>query len=220
METANQPLPLPDLPGMNLSGRKVCYGRCGQQLPATTEYFDKDSRKADGLRGICKDCRKHQSQMRKAKDANERIEQIDKQLLSMLNKATLGGNNVPHTAEMYEKIVTLLGGSQGVAISWVGQYLAAPAGSQQRERMLASLMKLGQHVTDTGVARVPVDMLTDEDLQRELEAVVARRQGPAIEGTVLTPGTVVNRDEFDPTEDEYDDDFQGNDDDTDVDDDD
>lgn len=36
---------------------KKCW-RCKRELPATTEYFHKDSSKNDGLHGMCKECSK------------------------------------------------------------------------------------------------------------------------------------------------------------------
>jgi 5-methylcytosine-specific restriction endonuclease McrA len=37
---------------------KKCTGSCGRTLPATSEYFDRDKQKVDGLASRCKFCRK------------------------------------------------------------------------------------------------------------------------------------------------------------------
>lgn len=56
---------------------KIC-SKCGEEKPATTEYFGKDKRNKDGLNGQCKDCRKeYQSQWYKEnkEEAKERQKQ-------------------------------------------------------------------------------------------------------------------------------------------------
>lgn len=195
------PVELPSVPGYPAKERfKTCRGPCGRTLEATEQYFQKYSRSDDGLRHVCKECRRHEKQLAKNRKVSQKVKDIDKLIQKHVERAAIGGSNVPHSAELFENLTTLFGGSRGFSISWMQQYLASDPGSQQRERMLAAYLKLGQHVTDTGVAKVPVDMLTDEDLERELQERLDRRMQAGI-----VEGQVVQRDEFRPEDDEYED---------------
>ena len=56
---------------------KIC-SKCGEEKPATTEYFGKDKRNKDGLNGQCKDCRK-EYQCQWYKENKEKMKEYNKQ---------------------------------------------------------------------------------------------------------------------------------------------
>ena len=51
---------------------KTCF-TCGKSLPATPEYFNRDSQKSDGFRPSCKECRSAKRKERYANDEELRI---------------------------------------------------------------------------------------------------------------------------------------------------
>lgn len=51
---------------------KTCY-TCGKSLPATADYFQRDSQKSDGFRPSCKECRSAKRRERYANDEELRI---------------------------------------------------------------------------------------------------------------------------------------------------
>ena len=66
-------VPMDTIPQDN-TPRKQCAGPCGRTLPATTEFFQCDKRKKDGLRYRCKQCgSKQQKEYREPLEARERV---------------------------------------------------------------------------------------------------------------------------------------------------
>jgi 5-methylcytosine-specific restriction endonuclease McrA len=58
------------------SSEKKCTGPCGRILPATSEYFNRDKQKKDGLRPMCKECRSKEGAEYRAKpEVKERIQE-------------------------------------------------------------------------------------------------------------------------------------------------
>jgi hypothetical protein len=54
--------------------------------------------------------------------------------------------------------------------------LQAPAGSQTRQRMLSDINKLAMVATASGAVSKPANLMTDEDLMKELESRQVRLQ--------------------------------------------
>ena len=175
-----KPKPLPPPVDETPEGRKVC-SQCCIEMPATADYFDIDQEKPDGLKGACKKCRKEYRELKEARELDARMQKLDEQLMKTLELASVtGGSDVPHIAEILQKIVALFGGSQGVAMQFMGTYLQSKPGSNQRMRMLQSVLKLTNDVTVSGAAKVPVELMSDEDIQREIEKRSLKLNGPVV----------------------------------------
>lgn len=149
-------------------GMKMC-NECGMELPATPDYFDVDNDKDDGLKTICKGCRKLGSEVKRNTKISENIDMMDKASLALIRQLARGGSECPHVAELYQNIMQAFDGAGGFAIHFMNQYLAAQPGSTQRTKMLDLLMRLATKVTDSGAAQMPLDLMSDEDLQHTLE---------------------------------------------------
>jgi len=143
-------------------------GPCGQDYPSTSDYFDRDSSKEDGLRSVCKLCRADEYDQRQKMALDERIKMIDEASLRLIDKLARSGSDVPHMAELYQRIMEAFDGVGGYAAHFMAQYLSAAPGSSIREKMLNHIMKLGIKVSESGHAQIPVELMTDEDLQIEL----------------------------------------------------
>lgn len=160
-EEIEQAMNPPQLPP---DGTKICMGVCGEELPATTDYFDRDLSRDDGLRNVCKACRAKERQLAAYKEINEKVRQMDERSMEMLDTIANSGARLPHIAEIYENTMEAFGGSAGLAAHLMGQYLSAKPGSTQRTKTLELIIRLATKVTEMGAAQLPVDLMNDEDL--------------------------------------------------------
>jgi hypothetical protein len=98
-------------------------------------------------------------------------------VVAFTNKAKNGGSNIPHTSEMLESVMSLFGGSQGLASAMAQQYYAAPPGGRIRTSILELIMRLVVKTAETGGTTKPASLMTDEELEvalsQRLENVVA-----------------------------------------------
>lgn len=168
-------------------GEKFCH-TCQLVRPATEDWFDHDAEAADGWKPSCKPCRKGQktrNRVRKLRKVAKRYEMTVANALSMMSN---GGANCPHSAELLENVVTLLGGVQGMAKLFVSDYLSAAPGSPVRQKSMANLMKLTSEVTATGAAKLPKHLMSNEDIDREMQKLMLKVYGnktEVIESTVV-----------------------------------
>lgn len=153
-------------------GMKQC-GKCGIEKPMNADHFDKDSSKYSGFKTWCKACRAEKKQALKLEGVAAVLQSMDQSVVKSLAESAAGGTNIPHAAEIYQHIMAHLGGVQGFAMHFAGNIIAAQPGGQIRERMLTNLMKLGQAVSDDNKVAMPFELMSTEDLNKELE----RREG-------------------------------------------
>ena len=117
---------------------------------------------SDSFSPVCKSCTRALMQKKKL----ERLE--TNACGDFLKKASSGGSEIPHTSEMLESIMHLLGGSHGFASALISQYHAAPAGGRIRTQILEMVAKLTTKVAESGATRAPVALMSDEQLESEL----------------------------------------------------
>lgn len=160
--------PPPETFGRTPPGLFVCEGRCGRELPQSADFFDRDSGRQSGFKGVCKECRAADRQMAKLDEMSDKLGKLDDLLSTTLEHADVGGTNVPHIAQIYEEAMGLFGGVKGFALHLLGTYIAAKPGGQTRERILSNLMKIGQAISDEGKLSMPVELMSDDDLNAEL----------------------------------------------------
>jgi hypothetical protein len=149
-------------------GMRLCQGPCGMELPANTDHFDSDSSNESRLRKVCKKCRKEKREAIRLQRAADYLYTLDKTLVNNILKAKPGGQTLPHQAELYQILMTMMGGVQGWGMHWMAQYTASPPGSQTRERMLGQIQKLAAAVSDSNKVQMPAELMSDEDLTTEL----------------------------------------------------
>ena len=141
----------------------------------------------------CRECAREHERIRTkraAKRRREALEQIERNACNtLITKAGPGGANVPHSAELLEELMTYFGGVKGYASMFAKQYHEAPPGGSMRTRMLESMTRLVAANTAMGGAQKPVSMMSDEELEgqlndklREVASVMARRR--SIDGTI------------------------------------
>lgn len=149
------------------NGLKQCRGPCHKVL--AFEEFDRDESKPDKYKAWCKECRKARREAKTKSSLDETLAKIDDNLLAALRDSQPGGTNIPHQVQALEEIMSLLGGASGFAMYYTGTMLAAPPGSQTRERMLNKLLALVQSCSDDGKVSKPRELMTDEELEASIK---------------------------------------------------
>lgn len=147
--------------------------------------FDRDATKEDGYKAVCKPCRAEVQKAKRLGDSIDVLRQLEKNVITGLANSKPGGTDVPHVAEIYESAIGMLGGVHGLVQQMWATYLAAQPGSQTRERLLGQIIKIGMVISDSKKVEMPVELMSDQDLQREIET---RRKGYVVEGQVKETG--------------------------------
>lgn len=152
--------------------RKQCRGPCQQELPR--EAFDVDSGKPDGLKSWCKQCRQAKRKHAAGVSLGDFLARVDDRVLASLRGTQPGGTNLPHQVQALEAILALFGGIQGFAMYYTANCLAAPPGSQTRERALSKVIGMIEACSDSGKVSKPRELLTDEELDALIDERAAR----------------------------------------------
>lgn len=171
-------MPLPEIPPL-----KACAGTCGLtcELPQAPDFFDVDQGNPDGFKKVCKQCRKERRQMLKVKSHREKRARVDSLIAKLIDRAQFGGSDVPHIAEVYAKIVALMGGSNGFAMAFLDTYIYAERGGAVRQRLLNQLGNMGTAVTATGAAEIPNELLSPEELDKKISRLA--KQAKVVDST-------------------------------------
>lgn len=141
-------------------GWRTCSA-CELPKELTGKHFPK-IKGSDDFSPVCKSCTKALMQKKK-------LERLEANACGdFLKKASRGGSEIPHTSEMLESIMHLLGGSHGFASALISQYHAAPAGGRIRTQILEMVAKLANQVAESGATRAPIALMSDSELEAEL----------------------------------------------------
>ena len=139
-------------------------------------YYRQHLGHADNLQDTCLDCEgaaelERHEELMKTRLKQEMVK-VRKSTLPLLEKISEKGSHVPHVAEIFEKLMSLCGGSTGFAKEVILHLHSAPAGGMVKQRALDSIIKLAEKVSDSGAAQKSLDQYSDEDLDRELNQTV------------------------------------------------
>ena len=165
---------------------------CGEYFHETADHFKK--RRDGRLDTCCLVCRRSISRGRKKKEAEKTLVDIEQGAVNtFLKNATTGGENIPHSSEVLERLMEYFGGVSGFSGLLMKQYFDSPPGGSTRTKMLEAMLRLVVKNTEMGGAKKPMEQWTDEELESELDARLARVaqqfQGRIINGTVTTEAT-------------------------------
>jgi hypothetical protein len=174
--------------------KKTCT-KCGEEKPLDKEHFRYRVRNGKGAyTADCKKCiyiqkQKHIEEGKlKRKMALQEIEQSGVNVF--LASITKGGNNIPHTAEVVEKVMSYFGGVSGFSSVVVKQYWDSPPGSSQRNKLLETMCRMVTRNVESGGAKKPLQFWSEEELEQELDARLAEAamqyKGKIIDATAET----------------------------------
>lgn len=170
---------------------------CGKFKPATPEYFHFKNIEEQTFHDECKLCRQNKEQESIDRRENSylatRQQQLEQERLKlaqdkwMLVKAgiwelgldALGtalqahseGAPVPHAAEMVEAMTTVFGGAMGIACQMANIFYDQETKQSDRIRILEMYQRCVLKNTEMGGAKKPLELLSDEDIDREAERV-------------------------------------------------
>lgn len=157
--------------------KKTCT-KCGEEKPLDKEHFRYRVRNGKGAyTADCKKCiyiykqKKIEEGKLKRKMALQEIETGGVNVF--LNSITKGGNNIPHTAEVVEKVMSYFGGVSGFSSVVVKQYWDSPPGSSQRNKLLETMCRMVTRNVEAGGAKKPLQFWSEDELEQELDARLA-----------------------------------------------
>jgi hypothetical protein len=136
---------------------------CKQLLPLIPENFARVAGTVENFEFVCRPCKRALKD--KAKMAQMETEAVSR----FLDKTTNGGSNIPHTAEMLESLMQGFGGVNGFTAMCMKQYFDAPSGGRLRNSLLEMVVRLTSKNTEQGGAKKPLSLLTEEELEAELD---------------------------------------------------
>lgn len=151
---------------------KTCTD-CGQTFPESRDHFRK---KKDGSWDArCVICRAKVNRGKKKKQKERDMRAIEEGALNAFTKAAgRGGENIPHSSELLERLMDYFGGSNGFAAMMVKQYFDAPPGGSHRTKLLEGIVRLVTKNTELGGAKKPLTQWSDEELESELDQRLRR----------------------------------------------
>ena len=165
---------------------RLCI-RCGNTFPLDKQHF-KWIACEERFSGTCLVCRSQQLKAKKERekqkrhDSMRRIEDAGVDLL--LGAATKGGANIPHSAEVIERVFQYFGGVAGFSAVVVKQYWDSAPGGSARNRLIETLCRLVTKNVDSGGAKKPLSLWTEEELEGELNKRFEEALG-SLKGTVI-----------------------------------
>jgi hypothetical protein len=144
---------------------------CGGTYPLDKQHF-RWRKDLEIFTAECLHCRAKQRKASKEKKAQRREDTLRKIEAAgvdlFLSSASRGGSNIPHTAEVIERIFQYFGGTSGMAAVLVKQYWDSPPGSSARNRLLETICRMVTKNVDAGGAKKPLTLWTEEELEDEL----------------------------------------------------
>jgi hypothetical protein len=145
---------------------KTCT-ECGEQLPDDRDHFKK---KRDGsMDPKCLICRRRVNKGRRNKKRASSMQDIEAGAMgTFLKAANRGGENIPHSSELLERIMEYVGGVSGFAALVVKQYFDSPPGGAHRTKLIEGIGRLVTKNTELGGAKKPMTQWTDEEIEEEL----------------------------------------------------
>ena len=169
---------------------------CGQEKPLNKANFRWRVQDGHGyFTGECKPCiskAKAVSRERAADKRRQALQRIEEFGVDAFVKSTLrGGSNIPHTAELVERVFQYFGGVGGFSAVLVKQYWDSPPGGSARSRLLETMCRIVTKNVESGGAKKPLQLWSEDELEKELEQrmaeAVASFKGVTIDVEKETP---------------------------------
>ena len=169
---------------MCASNGRVCHD-CGKAFPDEAFQIPESGKKSPR----CHDCRKAKKSAKRKQERQRTMGDIESRAVeSFTATAISGGQNIPHSCEVLERVMEYFGGVSGFSSLLVKQYFDSPPGSSQRAKMLEAILRLVVKNTEAGGAKKPLGQWTDEELESELDSrlrvIAVQYQGRIVDGTL------------------------------------
>lgn len=144
---------------------------CGTTYPLDKQHF-RWRKDYESFTAECLSCRAKvkKASREKAKEKRESaLREIEEGGVDVfLRSVQKGGSNIPHTAEVIERVFEYFGGTGGMAAILVKQYWDSPPGGSARNRLLETICRMVTKNVESGGAKKPLSLWTEEELEQEL----------------------------------------------------
>ena len=124
-------------------------------------------------RNVCVHCVAKRRSRKKAEENERRkavMQKTEEKILDVYCKeARQGGSKIPHSAELLESCMDLVGGVNGLSALLMKQLFEAPPGGAMRSKALEMLTRLVQTNTEVGGNVKALELWREEELEEELE---------------------------------------------------
>jgi hypothetical protein len=160
---------------------------CGDYFPDNVNNFKK---KKDGtLDTRCLACRQRVNAGKRKKKRVAYLKDVEVGAVgNFLQVAQSGGQNIPHSAELLERLMEYFGGTSGFSALLVKQFFDSPPGGAARTKILETIVRLVTKNTDQGGAKKPLTQWSEDELEAELDGrlrvLAAEFQGRIVDGTL------------------------------------
>lgn len=164
---------------------------CGADKPLCHDHYRWRVQNGKGyFTAECLSCiakAKKQAKLRAKAKRKAALDKIEAAGVDIFCGSTVtGGSNIPHTAELVERVFQYFGGVGGFSAVLVKQYFDAQPGGSARSRLLETMCRLVTKNVETGGAKKPLQLWSEEELEQELAQrlndAVATFQGVVIDG--------------------------------------
>jgi len=104
---------------------------------------------------------------------------------SFVSAASTGGQNIPHSSELLERLMEYFGGTSGFSSLLVKQFFDSPPGGAARTKMLEAIVRLVVKNTDAGGAKKPLGLWSEEELEIELDGRLRVLAATMVRGRIV-----------------------------------
>lgn len=151
---------------------------CGRDKPLTRDHYRWRVQDGKGYyTAQCLECITKAKKAARAREKAKRKAELDRVEAAGVDAFTRavanGGSNIPHTAELVERVMQYFGGVGGFGAVLVKQYWDSQPGGSARNRLLETMCRLVTKNVDSGGAKKPLQLWSEEELERELEQRMA-----------------------------------------------
>lgn len=148
---------------------------CGTEYPLDKQHFRWKKKEGGGyFTAECLVCRgksRREGAERKRAKREASLRRIEEAGVDLfLQSSAKGGSNIPHSAEVIERVFAYFGGVAGFSAVMVKQYWDSPPGGSARNRLLETLCRLVSKNVEQGGAKKPLSLWTEEELEAELNS--------------------------------------------------
>jgi hypothetical protein len=149
---------------------RIC-NRCAADLPLDEDHFRLTP---EGFRGTCRNCQRKDAKEKKKREKAQRaasLRRVEADGVDFwLSQVKAGGSNIPHSAEVIERVIEYFGGTGGFSAMLVKQYYDSKPGSSARNRLLETICRLISKNVDQGGVKKPISLWSEDELEQELQA--------------------------------------------------
>lgn len=151
---------------------------CGNDKPLNRDHYRWRVKNDSGyFTAECRECIAKAKKLAAARAKAKRqqaLRRVEAAGVDMFTDAIMrGGSNIPHTAEVVERVMQYFGGVGGFSAVVVKQYWDAQPGGSARTRLIETMCRLVTKNVESGGAKKPLQLWSEDELEKELQQRMA-----------------------------------------------